>query len=239
MNDCWYIMLLQFNSNRIYMKNLLRKVSRLAFFIVFILFVVGTFAFAILFIIKLNQYNDLNGLYSQAQDNLNKSSTDSKATIGNLQQSFNDLNTEVTSLKAENQGLKNQLDKQSKEGYGEIDGKISGQIILGNDNLSQYQFVCAQNVSNASLFYCLSVSSITQNYALIVPAGTYQVYAKVLGKDNQVALPDYKGVYSEFVKCVIEKGAAACDTALSGKVVNVEIKPSQKISDINPVDWVK
>lgn len=217
-------------------KKILKKVGKVLFVISFFLFLAGTIIFAILFLLKLKQYNDLNGLYSQAQENLNKSSQQNQVTIGNLQQSFNDLNTEITKLKSDNADLQAKLDQQAKDGYGEINGKISGQIVVGDNTLSQYQMVCAQNVSNTNLQYCVNVSAIAQNYALVLPAGTYQVFARVLDKNNQVTL-NYKASYTEYVKCVTEKAADQCDVNLSKNIINVEVKSGAKVSNVNPIDW--
>ncbi len=219
------------------LKKIMNRLARAILIVTYIAFIIGTISFAVLFFIKLKQYNDLNDLYSQAQTNLNKNSKESQVTIGSLQQSFNDLNNEVSQLKQKNSDLQATMDKQSKEGYGEIDGKVSGQIVLGENNLSQYQMVCAENINNRSLQYCVSVSAISQNYALIVPAGTYQVYARVLDKDNKLAMPNYKASYSEYVKCVVEKSADQCDPKLSKTIINIEVKAGEKAVNINPIDW--
>ncbi len=218
------------------MKPLLLKLRKLFFILTYILFILATIVFAVLFFIRQKQYNDLNNLYSQTQDNLNKNSTENQVTINNLQQSFNDLNTEVSRLKSENKTLTDQVSKQAKEGYGEISGKISGTVI-GDSNVSQYQQVCAENTSNKSLQYCINVSAISQNYTLIVPAGTYQITARVLDKDNKVTLANYKGFYTEYIKCGNDKPLSECDPKLSNTIVNIEIKAGQKASNINPIEW--
>ncbi len=216
------------------MKKVLRKSLKILILILYPVFVIATIGFAVGFLLKTKQLNDINDQYSQTQENLNKNSNESKITIENLQQSFNELNQEVASLKAENLSLKAEKEKQVKEGYGEIDGKVFP-FIVGDKSFSQYQLVCAQNIANTNLQYCVSVSAIEQKYTLFVPAGSYQVFSRIVTTDTKIAA--YRAFYSEFIQCVQEKGTGACDSKLSAKVITIKVDSGKTVNNIDPIDW--
>jgi len=219
------------------MKNFLRKVGKILFFITYIFFVAASVGLASLFIIKNNEFlknseeaANLKNQLSQTSAGINQSSEESRGKI-------NELDNELNSLRTKNNELENTVKEYQKDGEGIIEGKILGQIVLGQDNLSQFQLVCAQNTANVNEIYCKSVSAITQTFEISLPAGIYTVYSKVLSKDNQIVLETYSGKYTDYVKCLTEKASPNCDVNLSKKQITIEVKPMQKIVNINPVDW--
>jgi len=219
-------------------KKLLEKLGRVIFIITYIIFFVIAVSATVVFLIQTKRYNDLNNDYQSLKNNLSQSNSDTQSQVGNLSNTNNELKDQITKLQDENNILKTQLENFNKTGYGEIDGKISGQIIVGgNSNVSQYQLVCAENVNNRNLEYCMSVSSLTQNFSLMLPQGTYQVSARVLANDKTL-LTNYKAYYTDYIKCINSQNSDQCDTTKLSKVItNVEVKSGSKVANINPIDW--
>jgi cell division protein FtsB len=215
------------------MKKFLRKFLKRLFILGFILSILANLIIALVLIYKNNELVNTLNLYNQAKIQIENVSSGLSTTSEESKTQIDNLNKEVADLKKQNEDLKDQVSKTEAV----ISGKISGQILLGEGNLSQYQLVCAQDATNTNLVYCKSVSSISQTFNLFVPAGRYTVYSKALNKKGEVVLPEFTGKFTEYVQCVNSKPAEQCDEALSKKVLEVEVKSAQKASNINPVDW--
>ena len=216
------------------MKKLAKGCLRIFAIALYPILLVGLIAFAVLFFVRNNEPNQIKDQFRQAQDNLNQNSQESQITISNLQESFNDLNKEISQLKAENEELKVDAEAVKAQGYGQIKGSTVP-FIIGDSTFSQYQLVCAENVLNKNLQYCRTVPAIDKDFTLLVPAGTYQVFARVVGSDSK--LSEAKAYYTEYIKCVREKSSANCETTLSGKNIQVVIASGQTLTSIDPIDW--
>lgn len=204
----------------------LKVLFRLFFVLSYIALIIITIVLIVFTLAKVKENTELISYNINLNDELSRKSQETQRLNSHLQETQQKLRT-----------LDSESHQFSKEGYGEITGKISGQI-LGSDIASQYQFVCAQNIKNTNLQHCLNVSSITQNYSIIVPAGTYRVFAKATD-NNQIVLNDYAGIYSQYIKCLSEKPQNECDeTQLQSEAV-VEITAGSKIEGVNPIDWQK
>ena len=219
------------------MNKFIKRVARIIFFFSYIFFIICLVAVTSILILKNNEYvntlenyNNIQNTVLDANKQINSTKTESTTQIEKLQQ-------EITALSQENKELKSDIATLNDTKESSIQGKITGQILLGQDNLSNYQLVCAQNTTDTHKIYCVSTSSYITEFKLAVPAGKYIITAKVLDKDNHVALVQYTGKYTEYVKCLTEKGSDTCDAALSQKQITVEVKKGQKVVNINPVDW--
>jgi hypothetical protein len=218
------------------MKGFFRLLRKLLFIFLYLFFVVASIVLAVLLFMKIKELNDINSAYSETATLLNQSEEESQVTIDNLQNSFRELNAEVNRLKIENSGLKNELDRQLKNGYGTIRGEILP-LLVGSSSFSQYQLVCAENTSNSNLKYCVTASAFDSSYILVLPSGTYIVSANIVS-DGTNLNTSYKGLYTEFVKCVKENGEKGCNKSeLSGKVLTIQVDSGKTVSNIDPTDW--
>lgn len=208
------------------MKKILKFLLKVMFYISYIFFI----AFGItLLIMLLNKNQEFNSLNTQISELTEKTSSQ--------ENEIKELKSQNTELTTENEAMK--LESLKQDGLGKISGKISGQLLISDSQITQYQFVCAQNKKNANLQYCLNVSSITQSYSLLLPEGSYRVYAKAISNLNEITLSDYEGLYTEYVKCLNEKAQNECDQTKLDKEQTVEVKPGKQIDEVNPVDWRK
>lgn len=176
------------------MKKFLRGCLRLAFIISYPVLIVGLIALAILFFVRNNELNQIRDQFRTAQENLNSNTQESQITIENLQQSFNDLNKEISKLKTENDQLKAEAEEVKAQGFGEVRGSTVP-FIVGDSTFSQYQLVCAENILNKNLQFCRTVPAIEKDFRLPVPAGTYQVFARVVGSNSSFS--EQKAYYTE------------------------------------------
>ena len=210
------------------------KFLKVMFILFFFVFLVGVIGFGVAYFFSRRDLNNINDLYSEVQNNLNRNKQESQLNIDNLQSSFDDLNKEITSLKKENQDLKDSLVDVQKNGYGEILGKILP-FVTSDSSFSQYQLVCAENTNNKNLQYCVTAAAISQDYNLILPAGTYHVSARIVSPDNKIT--NQITYYSEYIKCIQEKKAAECDTKLSANILNVLVESGKTTANIDPIGW--
>jgi len=217
------------------MKKFLKKLGRFIFFLSYIFFVAVLVVVTSILIIKNNEYLK----FTESYNKLNQDLTQLQQQSNSLDQSreITELNKQVTTLSTQNKELENKLKEIQQTQQSSISGKISGQIILGQDQLSNFQLVCAQNTKNKNEIYCESVSAITQEFQIYVPAGSYYITAKVLNKENQTFMDQYTGKYTEYVKCLTEKGSSNCDVTLSEKQIEIEVKKGANVVNANPVDW--
>jgi len=208
------------------MKRILRFILKALFYISYIFFIAFGITLLILILGKNQEYSSLNTQITQLTED---------SSLKNSK--INDLESQNITLKAENESMK--LESLKQDGLGKISGKISGQVLISDGQITQYQFVCAQNKKNANFQYCLNVSSLTQDFSLLLPEGTYRVYAKAVNNLNAITLSDYEGLYTEYVKCLNEKPQNECDQTKLDKEQTVEIKTGKQLDKINPVDWRK
>lgn len=118
----------------------------------------------------------------------------------------------------------------SRENTGVIRGEVA-QIITESGSLGDYQIVCAQSTTNSSELYCVSIPSVKKAYSLIVPVGTYIVFATPL--DSSTLGTKNKAYYSEFVKCL--QSSNECDSK-KNTPVNLKIEEGSSIENVDPVD---
>lgn len=216
------------------MKSFLKKAGKVAIGFLILVLIGVSVALGIAFFLKNRELNDIYSQYNQATDSLNKSDKENQLTIGNLQDSYRELNQKITDLTKENTDLKAKL---LQDGFGAVKGTILP-FLTADSNFGQYQLVCAINTVNTNLQYCLSVSGMDTKYTLSVPAGAYIVTARIVSKDGKTTVAGYQATYTEYVQCVVQKGAAACDKTKLTKNVQVEVKAGQVVENINPTDWV-
>lgn len=219
------------------MKRFLRNVLKFCLVVLILASFGINIGLTIAFLVKNKEVNELNNLYLLAQSNLNQSASEKDLTIENLQSSFRELNDEIQGLRNENNTLKEQLDSTVQEGFGQIKGEILP-FIVGDSSFSQYQLVCAQNVSNRNLQYCITVSALEKDYTLVVPAGKYEVTARIASNDSNIVIAKYKGTYTEYIKCAKEKASSQCNKSQLTKPVQIEIKSNQTLEHIDPIDWL-
>jgi hypothetical protein len=207
--------------------------------VIFILISLGiNVGLAVAYIRKSNDLNAVNQTYRDAQANLNSENQESQITIDNLEKSFSDLNDEVERLRRENEMLENDAEEQTKKGFGEIRGEVLP-FIVGDSSFSQYQLVCAENITNKNLQYCVTVSALDRNYAIVLPEGKYEVNSRIVTQDPKLVLANYKAYYTEYIKCVREKGQSECDRSQLSKAIQIEVKANQIVNNINPIDWTE
>ncbi len=220
------------------MRKVLHFLRKLLLIGLYLFFVVTSIVLAVLLYTKTKELNDINSAYSETSVLLNNSTEESQVTIENLQSSFRELNSEVERLKNDNEQLETELQRQIKNGYGTIKGTIFP-LLVGDSTFSQYQLVCAQSTNNASLKYCVTVSAYDSNFTLVLPSGTYNLLSNIVTNSNTLDL-QYTARYTEFVKCIKEKGEANCNKdELSGKVLLVKVESGQTVNNVDPTDWIK
>lgn len=216
------------------MKSFLKKAGRVAL-VFFILILIGVaVAFGIAYFLKNRELNNIYAEYNQATQNLNQSDKQNQITIGNLQDSYKELNLKIEDLTKENDDLKK---KTAVEGFGTLKGSILP-FLAGDSNFGQYQQVCAINLDNSSLTYCVTVSGMDPKFTLVVPAAKYAVSAKIVNKNGEGTVEGYKANFTEYVQCVAKSGVASCDKTKLTKKVQLDIKAGETTENVNPTDWV-
>ncbi len=220
------------------MKKVFHFLRKLLLIGLYLFFVVTSVVLAVLLYTKTKELNDINSAYSETSLLLNNSTEESQVTIENLQTSFRELNSEVERLKGENAQLETELQRQIKNGYGTVKGSIFP-LLVGDSTFSQYQLVCAQSTNNANLKYCVTVSAYASDYTLVLPSGSYNLMSNIVTGSNALDL-QYTARYTEFVKCIKEKGESNCNKEeLSGKVLVVKVESGQTVNNVDPTDWIK
>lgn len=219
------------------MSKLRSRIFKFFIYFTYPLIILGVIALGALLFLENRKYNQLQDTYNSARESLNKDNQSKQITIDDLKSEFQELSAKVTTLTKENESLKAELGNPSFEGQGTITGKIFPFITADNENFIQYQRVCAESVTNTSIQICRTVSTIQQSYSLIVPQGTYQVYAELFPapKPNS-PYAGKKAYYTEFIACVQQEAEDKCD-AKKNSAVKVEVKTGQTISNIDPISW--
>jgi hypothetical protein len=104
-----------------------------------------------------------------------------------------------------------------------LTGTIQGKLSYPSEMLPK-QSICA--VNQATTLEICSEEYEGNTYKITVPAGTYQVYARVIGQPN-----GSKAYYSEFVTCGLKYGCP------SHKPIDVVVKAGETVQNIDPGDW--
>jgi hypothetical protein len=109
-------------------------------------------------------------------------------------------------------------------------GRITGQVTYPSEYFPANMVVTAVPVAGKGHRYTTTKywgqhHSITQNYSLRLPAGTYYVYAAT----ND--LPGYKSYYTKFVTCGL---SSKCP---SHAKIAVAVKAGATTTRIDPDDW--
>lgn len=217
------------------MKSILQKLSKIFLLLFIVSLVASTATLLYLYITRNNELDSINSLYKEAQQNLNQNLEENQMTIEDLQKSFADLNKQVDDFKKENSELKSQIEKLSKTGKGRLTGNVIAYVTGGNDQFSQFQLVCAENIVNKNIKYCASVSAMEQVFTLDVVTGTYHISSAILLEDGTVSKT--VAYFTEYVKCVMEKSTLECDPKLSQKLVPVKVDTDTIVEKINPIDF--
>jgi len=121
-------------------------------------------------------------------------------------------------------------DESAKETASGNKGVIIGSLSYPGESIPEDLVVCAQMVEE-NQEYCtdehIKDNKFTHGvgYKLIVPTGKYYVYAAEPEKSN------YKSFYTKFVTCGL---SVDCP---SHEKIEVEVKPGEEITGIDPGDW--
>lgn len=217
------------------MKNLLGKAFRVFIYATYPLLVIAIVALVVLLVIRSRELDSLNATFQQATTELNQETQNRELTIENLKQEFNLLNSQVATLRAENNQLRQGLERMQIDGYGAITGKLVPVITGGSDGLSQYQQVCAESVQNPNVKVCRTIAAIQQGYVLNVPVGVYRVYSEIY--PNTETTTKLRAYFTEFAQCVQTGDAARCKSSEQNKPVSIEVKAGSTINNVDPVDW--
>lgn len=107
-------------------------------------------------------------------------------------------------------------------------GIIEGTYIFPSEGIPKTLIPCAENVMTKEIICSASLAETGQEntFMIIVPAGSYYVYAT-----NTEDPTMYKAYYTEFVTCGL---LASCP---SHKKIAVDVAAGQTVSDIKPHDW--
>jgi hypothetical protein len=113
-------------------------------------------------------------------------------------------------------------------------GKITGEVGYPSEYFPT-QIVCAENINtyevkcSPPVIGTLKPGYTDNTYELVVPVGSYHVYAEVVDTDD----PNYGEVvyYTEFVTCGMAVGCT------SHAKITVTVAANQVHTDIDPIDW--
>ena len=144
--------------------------------------------------------------------------------IENLSNSLEESSTEIGELK-------DKIESEQKDGFGEIRGSILAFVSQGQ-SFNRYQRVCAETKANKNKQHCVSVSAIGKKYILVVPEGEYYVFAQLQDSPENLN----KAYYTEFVTCN-QSEEPSCDENLSEKKILVKVESGETITGIDPIDW--
>ena len=213
------------------MNNLLKNLRKAFIATAIVILVLITIISTIGFFIEFTHYGTLNENYIALKGNLGTDSITNSSKLNQAEQNNKTLTEKNNQLTTQNSSF-----SEMYGSLGQISGKISGQIIISSSNISQYQLICAINVDNTNLKYCLTVSSVQQKFLLSLPEGSYNLVAQGLdGAGNPIV--GFKGYYTEYVQCNI-LGSGKCDSALSKKNISLVVKSNIVLKNVDPIDWM-
>ncbi len=112
-------------------------------------------------------------------------------------------------------------------------GNIMGNLAYPSEG-NPAQEVCAVNIQNSNLKFCIDTNDGQDSFNLKVPDGEYYVYTS-LKKQMGDFVPAYRAYYNQFVLCGLE---TKCDDDQHHKTfIPVKIENSKTAENINPYDW--
>lgn len=215
-------------------KKVLKNLFKALVVILFLSLIASTIVLGVALYSKTNDYNDIQDELNNIKKGENAGDEQTSAQVEELKNKVSDLEAVNEELTSESQALQKQLDKYGKSGI--IKGSIVP-IVISGGTFNKYQFVCAENVLNKSARFCISVSAVSRNFSLVVPAGTYNVYSLNIDDKTGALVQEPKAYYTEYVKCTQEKDVSECQDTLSASLVNIEIKADAVVSNVDPIDW--
>ncbi len=111
-------------------------------------------------------------------------------------------------------------------------GTISGEATYPADKIPHLK-ICVEDATTKITGTCTENNPPSGEFSLMVPAGTYYVYA-MLASDAALKIPtaaNIKAYYSEFVTCGMQ---ASCP---SHAPIKVTVQVGGEIQNVNPGDW--
>lgn len=158
-------------------------------------------------------------LAREVEDEVNDVQLQLEEDIEEMEELEDDLN-EI------NNTLKNPLESEETP---ELEtGIITGYIGFPSEYVPK-QEVCAETLKGL-VVSCVEIeaSDKNTNYELIVPEGTYYVFATTLGEPTTYGIEAY---FSDFVTCGQSVDCTSHDP------IPVKVQVGQTVEDVNPVDW--
>ncbi|RMD77308.1 hypothetical protein D6810_01310 [Candidatus Dojkabacteria bacterium] len=207
--------------------------------LLFVLFALALFLVLVGFnVYQRVEIDRLNQIFEKTRSNLNMEVADKEFTIQNLQDSFNKLNAEVEGLRSKNKELNAEIDNLKSSALARIIGNVIGFVSEGGFLQNQSQLVCAQNAKNDLINFCVTANTISKNFEILVPPGSYIVFSKIF--EGKKTTGDKTGIYNSYVKCFIEsKNEKVCERNQSTvQPVVLELKSGDVIKNVDPVDWL-
>lgn len=171
--------------------------------------------------------NDLQDEFEQIEQSKNDLASDADQSQTSYQSTVDDLEDQIQSLKLQNE----ELESIALAGFGEITGEVA-QIIFEEGDLGKNQLVCAQDTSNDSRLFCVSIPSVKKSYRLVVPSGTYSVFATPFSEDTVGT--SNKAFYTAFVEC-LQSDSSNCDEN-DNSPVPVTVSEGEVLQNIDPID---
>lgn len=109
-------------------------------------------------------------------------------------------------------------------------GTIKGHASYPSEGLPPDEMICAQSVADpAAAPTCINVGTPqTINYEMVVPAGTYHVYATTGN------MPGYKAYYNQFVVCGV---SVDCPEIGHTQYIEVVVPAGGVVENVDPGDW--
>lgn len=218
------------------MKNILRFVGKVLFFVSYPLLIIALATSGYFLYQSHKEVKDAKAEYVSIYENNSVMSGDPKSTI---KEGFSDLGNRIDYLlnviKEKDKdiaSLTKEIESDKKQGYGELQGKVTQLVFADKESVNQYQRVCAESKSNANRQFCVAVSSIQGRYSLVLPEGEYYISAQIQGSEA-----GGKAYFTEFVKCSQTDADAECAAKLSEEKVAVKVESGKVSSNIDPVDW--
>lgn len=107
-------------------------------------------------------------------------------------------------------------------------GVIEGTYIFPSEGIPKTLIPCAEHISTNEIICSESLGETgqTDTFMIIVPPGSYYVYAVNTADPNS-----YKAYYTEFVTCGL---LASCP---SHEKIAIEVAAGETVLDIKPHDW--
>lgn len=120
--------------------------------------------------------------------------------------------------------------------YAQRTGIITGALSYPSDFDFPRMIVCAEAVDSRRI-HCTDKRATNRRsrkvtYKLMVPAGSYYVFATIVnGEDPAEDYRGYRAYYSEFVKCGLSVNCPSHDP------VKITVRAGQTVTGVDPGDW--